>query len=115
MADAADEAAKRLVEIRNPDGVPPHEASVWVASHWVDACCPAAELAANIRAAIAHEIRAAIEAARREEREACAKVCDEHSGSYARTAETVPTDAEAFAEVAYALVDAAKAIRERGE
>ena len=57
-SDAAVKVAATLVELRNPNGQPPHGASVWVCGHWVDSCGGAEELADDIRGQVSAELDA---------------------------------------------------------
>jgi len=59
--DYAKRAAK-LVEIRDPDGAPPHEPSTWIFDHWIDTCEDPRVTAARLREKIAAELQAAHDA-----------------------------------------------------
>lgn len=54
--------AAELVEIRDPDGVPPHEPSTWIFDHWIDTCEDPMVTAARLREKIAAELQAAHDA-----------------------------------------------------
>ena len=68
--DYAKRAAK-LVEIRDPDGGPPHEPSTWIFDHWIDTCEDPRVTAARLREKIAAELQAAHDAGVAEGKRRC--------------------------------------------